>query len=210
MASNITPEERLLKLIRGPKKKEPQAEKKPVTSAVSSELPVKKSLLPNHPIHIFIQKYFSLLNSQKIIWIVFVASCIYLIYSFIYPEIRLRKIKLPRVAEAKIPENRIDLQRQMKPYEFYLEASKKRQIFGGISGLENSISASAAESASIKDMNLVGILSGDTPQAIIEDKRAQKTYYVNKGQFVGDFQLEDIQEGKIILNNNGQRYELHI
>lgn len=199
----MTPEERLLKLIRGQKKKEPQA-------ALSSELHVKKSPLPNHPVHIFIQKYFSLLNTQNIAWIIFITSFIYLIYSFIYPAIGLRKIRLPRVAKTKISEEKIDLYRQMKPYEFYLEASKKRQIFSGTSGVKNSISASAAESASIRDMNLVGILSGDAPQAIIEDKRAQKTYYVNKGQFVGDFQLEDIQEGKIILNNNGQRYELHI
>ena len=62
----------------------------------------------------------------------------------------------------------------------------------------------------VKQLNLVGIIAGENPQAVIEDKNTQKTYYLNKGQFLGEIQLEDILEGKIIINHKGQRFELYL
>jgi len=216
MAANISPEEKLLKLIKG--QRSASAHKKIIppirlTPAVAvnsfATLPTNNPAKIKHPLYRFYNKILSLLDSRKVIWLVFIVSCIYLIYSFVYPEIALKKIKLQLAAEKKIYKQESEQQREVKPYEFYLQGLMKRQIFQG-GAVSSTAPASAAESASIKDMNLVGIVSGDTPQAIIEDKKAQKTYYVNKGQLIGGFQLEDIQDGKIILNNNGQRFEMHI
>lgn len=63
---------------------------------------------------------------------------------------------------------------------------------------------------SIQDLSLMGIISGDNPQAAIQDKKTQKVYYVSKGESVADFLIEDIQDGKIILGYKGQRYELRL
>ncbi len=62
----------------------------------------------------------------------------------------------------------------------------------------------------IQDLNLLGIVSGDNPQAIIEDKKSQKTYFLKKGDFLGDFELKDIQKGKVILDLSGQQFELSL
>jgi type II secretory pathway component PulC len=62
----------------------------------------------------------------------------------------------------------------------------------------------------MKEINLLGVISGANPQAVIEDKKSGKTYYVTEGQMIGDFQVEEIGYGKIILNYNGQKFELNI
>lgn len=192
MRDNISPEERLLKLIRGKKKE---------------DVPLKPSV--KHATYSFARKYLAFFyNSRRIIIITLGASFIYLVASFLYPMLGLRKIKLPQVTPEKINESKTEPTQEIKPYEFYLEAAKGRQIFSSAAAQELGQPASGVGVDSIKDINLVGIISGENPQAVIEDKKTQKTYYLNKGQLMGEFQVEDIQEGKIILNYKGQRYEL--
>ncbi len=57
---------------------------------------------------------------------------------------------------------------------------------------------------------LQGILMGEQPQAIIADKTAGKTLFVQKGQRLGDFQVIEIQSDRIILQKEGERFELRI
>ncbi|MCM8789708.1 MAG: hypothetical protein NC916_01615, partial [Candidatus Omnitrophica bacterium] len=61
-----------------------------------------------------------------------------------------------------------------------------------------------------KDLKLLGIIFGDNPQAIIEDAKNQKTYYLNREQSIGDFIVEDIRDGKVILDYQGQKFELYL
>ena len=91
-----------------------------------------------------------------------------------------------------------------------MEGVRQRRIFGNILVQQAGIANAAANADLIKKINLVGIIAGENPQAIIEDKDARKTYSVTKGQAIGEFRVEDIQEGKIILEYRGQRYELSI
>lgn len=202
MNDNISPEERLLRLIRG--QKDIAIEKEPDATIAQAKPVVKKS------VYSFIPKYLSLLNIQKIMLVVFVASFIYLIFSFFYPFFGLREIKLSQITQQRKLEPKIEPEPEVKPYEFYLEGIKDRQIFGSVSGQEIERPASAVSADLIKDINLVGIISGENPQAIIEDKKTQKTYYLNKDQFISEFQVEEIQEGKVILNYKGQRFELFL
>lgn len=191
MKDNISPEEKLLRLIKGAK----NTEEKPVT---------------RKPIQSFSSFYLTSANIHKSIYVLFAVSLVCLLASFIYPLIGLRKIKLPDISGEKIKNNAVISKKESKPYEFYLEGLKKRRIFAASSVQGAGISTVAGQAGSIKDINLVGIISGENPQAIIEDKKTQKTYYVTKGQLIGEFQVEDIQEGKIILSSQGQRFELSI
>jgi len=206
---NTSPEEKLLHLIKGQRKpQEAKPESKSLPSVdVSSQQPkkIKKSLSG-----LKIQKNLSFLNIQRIIWTFFALSCAYLIISFVYPLIGPKKIELPKVATTTTSEKEIEPPQESKPYEFYLQAIKERQIFSSAPGKETEGTASIINSDLIKDINLVGIISGASPQAVIEDKKLQKTYYVNKGQFIGEFQVEDIQEAKIILSYKGQKFELYL
>ncbi len=194
MKDNISPEERLLRLIKG--------EKKPSQSpSLSNPDTLLAKKIPRLS-YAFLQKSIAML---------IIVSFIYLTGSFIYPLMNLNKIKLPvLVKEDKSLEPKIEPRAEIKPYEFYLEGVRNHKIFDVATTSQISTPVSAANLDLIKDLSLVGIVSGDNPQAIIEDKKSQKTYYLMKGQFIGELQLEEIQEGKVILSYNGQRFELYL
>ena len=204
MRNNISPEEKLLRLIKGQKKQETSTDKK-LTPAVAD---LKPSL--ERPARPLIQKYLSSTYLRKTIWVAFALSVVYLIVSFIYPFIGLNKINLPKVTAKKITEIKQEPKLEVRPYEFYLQGIGNRQIFGRASVQENEKPTGVASIDLIKDYNLVGIISGENPQAVIEDKRTQKNYYVTKGQFIGELKVEDIQEGKIIVGYMGQKFELYL
>ena len=191
MNGNISPEEKLLRLIKGDKKK-------------IKEFPAGT--------HRFIPtlKYPISLNIRKIIKAVFIISCIFLIFTFIYPFISPEKIELPKAVTKEGLPPETELKPQPKPYDFYSEGIRNRQIFGERVSPETAKPLSIVSSDLTKDINLIGVILGDNPQAIIEDKKTQKNYYVTKGQFIGEFQVEDIQEGKVILIYEGQKFELYL
>lgn len=60
------------------------------------------------------------------------------------------------------------------------------------------------------NFNLLGIISGDNNQAIIEDKALKKTYFLYKGDSFGDLKVYDIKESAVILDYEGEKIELNI
>jgi len=204
MRDDIAPEEKLLRLIKGQKKPEVGLTKE--SGAVITDLkPTAKPFIKSS-----FQKYAYFLNARRIILIAFVAAFSYLAISLIYPWVTPREIKLPQIPPKKIIEPKVEHGQEPRPYEFYLEGIRSRQIFSSASTQETERPASGVNVDLMKDISLVGILSGENPQAVIEDIKTHKTYYATKGQFIGEFQVEDIQEGKIILNYKGQRFELYM
>ncbi|MDD2752232.1 MAG: type II secretion system protein N [Candidatus Omnitrophica bacterium] len=204
MKDNISPEEKLLRLIKGDKNK--PVEKK--------DIPAPKVSVTTQRFKIDLQaKDLIALFSGKIKFVLIAVSLVYLIASFVYPLVSSKNINLPVIsAKAVKEEQTVGIKKESKPFEYYLKDVVGRQIFGDLSeGQEGpGAAAVAAEADSIKDINLLGVVLGDNPQAIIEDKKSQKTIYVNRGQFIGQFQVEEIKEGKVILNYKGQRYELGV
>lgn len=209
MKDNITPEEKLLRLIRKDKKIDAPTGQKFSRAGLAIKrwrvgLTIKSSFFS------LIQKSHSFLNPQRIILIAFAASCLYLIINLIYPLVGLRVITLPKVAQEKNIELKERPTQEPKPYEFYLEGIKERQIFTSPQAQGVANPQSGLNSDLLKDISLVGIISGENPQAVIEDKKTQKTFYLNKGQFFGELQVEDIQEGRVIINYRGERFELYL
>jgi len=196
MKENISPEEKLLRLIRGQKKhSQPQQTSFPSASI----MPPKKIMIRIHALGI----------RRVLIWI-FTFSCIYLAFSLVYPWFGNKKISLPKPSTEKIT-NLIPAKNQeaVKPLEYYEREISGQRIFGNPAGA-GATQPAAVNVDLLKDINLIGIISGENPQAIIEDKKSSKTYYVSKGQFIQDIEVADIQEGKIIVNYRGQRYELYL
>ena len=72
MKENISPEERLLRLIKGQKKENPAIsdEKKPDIVAEELKSTVKRSKFPST------QKYISIPYLRRIVWLAFTLSCI--------------------------------------------------------------------------------------------------------------------------------------
>ncbi len=205
MNDNILPEEKLLRLIRGNKNNGVDGNKTDKEPAVDL-----KSAPKYYGPHLF-QRLAILFNFQIMLWALFIAACLYLIISFIYPWVGLQGFKFSPVIPEKINEFNKAPARDVKPYEFYLEGIGNRRIFTSPAKQETYKEPPKAVSQDLlRDITLLGIVSGENPQAIIEDKKAQKTYYLNKGQFIGELQVTDIREGKITLDFNGQAFELNL
>jgi len=57
---------------------------------------------------------------------------------------------------------------------------------------------------------LLGIITGDNNQAIIEDKVLKKTFFLYKDDSLGDFKVYDIKDSVVILEYKGEKIELNI
>ncbi|MBM3250215.1 MAG: hypothetical protein FJZ09_05140 [Candidatus Omnitrophica bacterium] len=203
MRDNVSPEEKLLRLIRGQKK--PAA----TVSASGSTAKVDKGQPTGFVPPFSLKKFPNVSGPKKLIPLALGASCIYLALSLIWPFFGLKRPLLPKITPKKITDEKISIKEEIRPFEYYLEVTGGRQLFTS-PAQEAQAPIGQAAADLIKDISLVGIIAGDNPQAIIEDKKAQKTYYVTKGQSFGEFQVEDIKEGKIILNYRGTRFELYL
>jgi len=211
MKDNISPEERLLKLIKG-QKKGPQTASgvtgiKPIHPGGSSTQDTSGPAAGGNFSGIK-RPFFS---GENILKAVLLAGCLYLVFTLVYPLFGFGKIAASRTDPVDLSELEKKAQSGFRPFDFYLDGIKGRQIFSERSGQSASgAAAGGMESELIKDINLLGIISGDNPQAIIEDKKSQKTFYVSRGEFVGQFQVEEIQDGKVTLTYQGQRFDLYL
>ncbi|MEI8350498.1 MAG: hypothetical protein WCI77_10155 [Candidatus Omnitrophota bacterium] len=207
MKDNLSPEEKLLRLIKGQKKKDFSANQSVVSG---SSTVATAAAAPKHPFDA--TKVLSFFSFNKLIWLFFAAACAYLAISFLHPLISSDKIELPVITKEAISEkNMSEGKEAVRPLEYYSKVISGRQIFNVPAAKEEIAEvASSANMDFIKNISLVGIIAGDNPQAIVEDKNTQKTHYVSKGQFVGACKIEEIQEGKIIVSCGGQKYELYL
>jgi len=100
-----------------------------------------------------------------------------------------------------------------KPFSYYDDIIKKRSLFKGIAlpqEKKNKKTLSQTASELLANYSLKGILSEDSPQAIIEDKKTKQTFFLNKGDSLGEFLIEEINEGKITLDLEGQKVEMSL
>jgi hypothetical protein len=100
---------------------------------------------------------------------------------------------------------------ETKSYSYYSNRISARNIFGPGSNIESQGSGmeSSAE-LSGGDLGLVGIVPGNDPQAIIEEKKNQKTYYLLKGQSINGITVENINEDKVVLEYRGKKMTLFL
>lgn len=62
----------------------------------------------------------------------------------------------------------------------------------------------------VKGLSLVGVIPGDEPQAIIEDKKNQQTLFLRKGDQVEGIEVREIQSGRVILGYGEQTVTLSL
>ncbi|MCX5715107.1 MAG: hypothetical protein NT033_10010 [Candidatus Omnitrophica bacterium] len=202
---NIPPEERLLRLIRG-------QERTVINKDAPAPLPLqelKYQLKPDSRRPLV--KPYLRCSLKNTVFIFLLFSAFYLAVVFFSPLINPEHIELPqREAQKNVAVQPDETKQNRQSIEHYLNAVRDRDIFVKQSAQVNESTPGIIAAELIKDMNLVGIISGVDPQAIIEDKKLQKTYYLRKGQFVGELQIQDIQKGRVIIGHNGEKYELYL
>lgn len=201
MKQVILPEERLLNLIRGSRHKRPSRGEGMPASAVKPRPRTRKRFN--------VRDHLTLRSLRSAAWVT-------LIFSFVYLFAALSGLRAPRSAPRQVrstPKEGANAPLGtgigVKPAEFYLQGVEGRDIFTAPAALADG-SAHVAAREVLKDIHVVGIITGDDSQAVIEDRKLEKTYYVTKGQVVNGLRIEDIQAGKIIVNCQGQRFELYL
>lgn len=210
MKDNIPPEEKLLRLIRGQKKNHIPVLAEGVLNAL---VPVKtQGSVIGQKQDFKLKKYIPQLSTNTLILIGLTVSALYLSSALVFPLFISKKIVfLQEKPHNKVFESKeVIKQEEIKAYDFYAQGIKSKQIFGIASTQLTQNSNVTVGASLIKDINLLGVISGANPQAIIEDKKLEKTYYVTNGQMMGEFKVENIGDGKIILNYSGQKFELSI
>lgn len=214
MKDEITPEERLLRLIRGgPKKPSQRAEREAEKSYLhhhqavlpESEAALKKRTKWFLPQATFIENLSTVKSATKIIGVVLFILAVYLVIDSIKPT--PLRIDLNLSPAEKSQEGELPL--VPKPYSYYSEKIGTRELFKPslIKEKEKEEKRVTLEDL-IAPLALIGIISGEHPQAIIEDKKTNKTHFLEKGGKVGQIEVEEIFEDKVILNYGEQKAEL--
>ncbi len=98
----------------------------------------------------------------------------------------------------------------VRPFLHYLEVVRRRNIFSPIvlKEAEKPEAKKKRLQEMVKDLSLVGISWDKEPVAMIEDKKAKKTYFLKKGQKINKFKIEDILKDRVILRFGGEKIEL--
>ena len=99
-----------------------------------------------------------------------------------------------------------------KPLSFYTNAIGRRDLFRATDIAATAGPAPAGTEDEIKKslekLELLGILLDDKPQAVIEDKETEKTYFLYEGDTIRGAVVEKILKGKIVLKHSGRTFEL--
>ena len=66
----------------------------------------------------------------------------------------------------------------------------------------------ASKEELVNDFSLLGVVTGNDNQAIIEDKKANNTFMVYEGDEFKGFTVHDIKEGFVILDYKGEKIKL--
>ena len=136
---------------------------------------------------------------------------LYFMYSISFSVINLRNVRKPQftlsgstVSHAEVKE----VAGFQKPLSDYLEQIRKRDIFAmgkkETADTTTPVSSFAASDDATDNLRLVGISWSNDPDAMIEDTRALRTFFVKRGQMIGDVKVEAIFKDKVILRHGGK------
>lgn len=226
MAEEFSPEEKLLRLIRGEKKHKdkPAPEKaepsKSVAEAPSAELKEIKYEPRTTQVLTGEWRYLKFINSALILILILTIG--FFVFDFIRPKLERPTAEAgrqpqiatselqPQISEPQAPSQGA----QTPPFSTYAESIGKRELFKPqqVEVKTEKPSEEKAELAydKLKDLSLIGIIAGEKPQAVVEDKKNQKTYFLYKGQTVNQLKVEEILEDRIILDFDGEKLELSL
>jgi type II secretory pathway component PulC len=220
MKKDFSPEERLLRLIKGVKKKEePKKENAPeirMPEAVPqiARPPVPREGTSKEAKAISIAMPFKLkgfnpraLNAALIA--VLIAILAYFIYDLFYTSYRGAEMDILKEADrAGIPNLITEDALEVKPYSYYSSPIKGRDIFMPQQVEVEPVAAGPALEEISAGLSLIGIIAGERSQAIIEDKKAGKSHFLYKGGSIGKVKVIDILEDSVIMEYQGETFEL--
>ena len=100
---------------------------------------------------------------------------------------------------------------KLRPFLHYLALVQRRNIFSPVRLIDNIDESKEKRKALqdlLKDLVLVGISWGKEPQAMIENKKVNQTYFLKAGEVINNLKIESILKNKVILTYEGEKGEL--
>ncbi len=217
-----SPEEILLRLIKEGKKSSQQLSQQPETAAFAdSEASPAESIAAPAPL--ILRSIPSHISTQNFFWDLHLAPQILLVLSVIlgsavaFNSVRDRRLASERldmlwasVARPQITMGQALSEPAVTPAP---EVLPPKDLF---KFTEEPPAATAAGPAHISldqvlaNYSLSGIVGGDQPQAIIEDKKQGKTFFLKAGDTLGEIRIVAVQDGKVIVAIGDEKAELDI
>jgi len=225
MTGDISPEERLLRLIRS-KKPQPVSEEeerdstpkqetpKPLAVADTDTPPKKGLRWSNYKPSLKLADILRFENINLALVLLLIGVAIYSIPIFLRePKSAIEDLE-KRIKSTKKSLSAEEKESKAPPLSYFAKEVNARNIFSPIAKGDVTPEAPVDEGPKLEDireqLSLLGVIGGDNPQAIIEDKKVQKTYFLNKGGMLDKVQVKDILDNKVILIYKGQEFELII
>ena len=210
MSNDLTPEERLLRLIRGKTK---SYDSNPNIQKTSSKTPGHPKAKLDEATNRRSEKlpaFFSFKIISIFLCIIIISFVGYSIFESLSSQLifNVENREFP-IEEAEIIKEPA-LAYQAKPYSYYSQKINRRDLFDSFSLSDGAIDISLNPSLGSKfnNLSLVGIVLDEEPQAIIENKTDKKSYFLRKGDFIGDIKIEEILDGKVIVSYAGEEFEM--
>jgi len=218
---DISPEERLLRLIRLRTKKEDK---------LSAEMGKKENASPGTPqaqvssgseksgksaegilaqYSALLPQFKNIIIINKILFGIFVALMLYFLVDYFF----LPSVEVDGVATIEpVMEESIEGEPVRHPYSYYEKEIAGKDLFKAL--IKEEPEFTEAPEKEIEDitasLSLLGVVSGANPQAIIQDSAKKKTYFLNAGSKLGEVTLKEIleDEGRVIFIYKGREFDL--
>lgn len=161
------------------------------------------------------------LDIKSVNRILLLCAGVFILYFLASTTTALTRLSAPPDLEAPASEgSSINLMERVflkKAVSYYLEKIGQRDIFKmgavqkitGADGVQTEMKVTSSRILDATEtLKLVGISWSDNPDAIIEDTKDTKTFFVKTGQKIGDVRVQAIFKDKVVLSYQGEETEL--
>jgi hypothetical protein len=199
MKENISPEEKLLEIIRKGNDVSPHKSVSPERMAFLSIALSLRKIIKSIPFNTWL---------PAIIISLFVFSIVLLLLSFIFAFLPPGSKQLSLVQDKEMLVESATNEILPPSVEAYIEVIRKKDIFNSASFMKDGKPDSAIDG--LKNIWLLGIITEEPKQAIIKDKTKEEIYYLKEGESLGEFKVSQILDGKIVVEYRGEGFEIHL
>lgn len=192
MDSEILPEEKLLNLIRNEKQ-----------NGVGQDFKTQR----NTESHVEKKKRASLLLAINRLLLLSVLLLLgYFGHDFFIKEEKISDDLVDIGIESKVmPSEPAVFFYEPKPFLDYEELFQKRDIF---EQPQETVEVEPVRVDLLKNFRLVGIVLGETSEAIVEEIQNKRTLFVREGDYIDEMKVLSIKEGRVILTYQEEELEL--
>lgn len=216
MQGNSSPEEKLLDLIKkgtnSTKEAVPEPPKQdPVRSSpakagrpTSNGASVSKKLGARYP------KPFPIFN--KFLVLLLVCAIVYTVFTYIH----YYKTKTEIPGEVEIEKGGELLEDTPTPpaLSHYTDVLGRRQMFKLYEAPKPKPVGPPKPKITLQQLlagyTFIGVIFGDVPQAIVEEKRTGQSFYLTAGQYLGEIKIEKIDRGRITVSYEDEMLDISI